>query len=157
MTNKGRVTAGVMVVALAVGGLIVLYAIYSGGAVSRVRVPGLFDVTLSEKSKPPPVASREFVLGGWQVEQDYGNSHSYANYLGDGTCTFKFDKFVGVDGRREAAACRWNFEKLSDKRFRLTGEYTFRDGIKEKWDSTFDIVDGNRVHSVNGNFDSVRQ
>ena len=70
----------------------------------------------------PLVASRDFVLGRWRVEQSFGSASgaNVVDYFSNG----RFEKtemdVVGNQGQRITQSGTWEFEKLSDQAFRLT-------------------------------------
>lgn len=62
-----------------------------------------------------PEASREFVVGRWQVEQAMGGAEggTFVDYAADGWFTGKLETFVNGAGRREPVSGAWDLAKLA--------------------------------------------
>lgn len=144
----------VLLVVLVIG--VVGYVLYSGGALEKVSIPGWLEFDFSPKPaavSPRPVASRDFMLGKWEVEQPMGGNSSGTSiiYNNDGTLTGWATVFVNNSGRRETWSGTWNFEKLSDDTFRLRATINGK-AIK----ATFRIFDHDHIQNVDNNYMAVR-
>ena len=101
-----------------------------------------------------PMASRDFIIGRWQVELDSGevSAGTVTNYHADGTFTGLATNFVGGSGEKQRTSGRWKFEKLSSDTFRLT---LWHDD-ESTWLGTFKIIDQDHVHNIDQNYVAVR-
>ena len=137
---------------------LVAYQVYSGVALKKVGVPGVFEVDFADRPAPPPVAipvaSRVFVIGRWKVDQAIGqvSGDTTITYGADGTFTGTATQFVGDVGQKQKTRGRWNFEKQTSDTFRLNVQ--FDDGAA--WTGTFKILDQDRIHNVDQNYVAVR-
>ena len=144
------VTALLIVVVIGV----VAYVLHAGGVLEKVSIPGWLEFDFSKPAASPrPVASRDFVLGKWEVEQPVGGNSSGTSitYNKDGTLTGWATVFDNNAGRREAWSGSWSFEKLSDDKFRLDA---IINGIQRQ--ATFRIFDQDHIQNVDNNYMAVR-
>lgn len=123
-------------------------------------VAGFAYAVLNTSSSSPtaaavtPEASREFVVGVWQVEQKVAGLEggSFVDYAEDGRFSGRQEAFVGGQGQRLAVSGEWTFRKISKDQFRL--ELSFDNG--SRWQGTFRIVSRDRIHNIDENYDAVR-
>jgi len=112
---------------------------------------------------PPPAqagpaardeASRDFVIGRWQVDQAAGqvSGGSVMDYKADGTLTGSVTQFINGFGQKVPMEGRWDFEKLSRDTFRL--ELQLQN--QPTWLGTFKIIDHNHIHNIDQNYIAVR-
>ena len=101
-----------------------------------------------------PEASREFVVGRWQVEQAVAGAESgtFVDYATDGHFTGKQEMFVNGAGRREPVSGTWDFAKLAKDQFKM--EFKFDNGTL--WTATFRILDRDHIHNLDQNYVAVR-
>jgi len=101
-----------------------------------------------------PEATREFVIGRWQVEQKIAGMEggSFVDYLEDGSFSGRQEAFINGQGGRVPVSGMWDFTKLSKDRFRLSLNFSNGAG----WLGTFRIVDHDRIHNMDENYDAVR-
>jgi hypothetical protein len=140
--------------------MIVAYQVYLGGSLKKVGIAGMFNLDFADKSivLPPtvPDASPEFFYGRWQVEPVViGNfsDESSTEYEPDGTFQGHETVFVNGVGRKVPKTGRWNFEKLSKDRFRLT---TVHNENSITWRGTFRIIDQDHIQNTDQNYVAVR-
>jgi hypothetical protein len=131
---------------------VVGYVLYSGGALEKISIPGWLEFDFSPKPAVQihPVASRNFMLGKWEVEQPAGDTS--ITYYKDGTLMGSETAFAGNLGDREPSSGTWSFKKLSDDTFRLS---VLLNG-KPPWEGTFRIFDQYHIHNVDTNYVAVR-
>jgi hypothetical protein len=101
-----------------------------------------------------PEASREFVVGRWQVEQTLGDAEggTFVDYASDGRFTGKLETFVNGAGRREPVSGTWDLDKLAKDQFKL--QLKFATGTQ--WSGTFRILDRDHIHNLDENYVAVR-
>jgi hypothetical protein len=144
------------VVALGILAL-VAYEIYSGVVMKKVSFLGNV-IEFGDKPTAPavPEASRQFMLGRWEVDQDVGPSSgtSRMDYLEDGTFSGYQTGFVNANGSgiKRPVEGRWEFEKQSKDTFRLTLVYT----NQPKWQGTFRIFDQDHIQNTDMNYVAIR-
>ncbi len=106
----------------------------------------------SEYASSPasPVASRDFMIGRWQVQQAAGSvsGETVADYFADGRVEDTENRFEGDTGRKVQDKGTWDFEKLSDSSFRLSVQFDNGSSFQGK----FEILDQNRVHNIDQNY-----
>jgi hypothetical protein len=156
----------------AVGGIIAAFAalitaLYSAGVISTKDKPRDNPPVLSSASPesqsfksqkpeqtPSPEASRDFMVGRWQVDQTYGETsiRTLVNYEDDGTYHGSTTTSVGGKGESVPWTGNWTLDKLSKDTFRL------KLLVKNKvaWEGTFKIIDHDRIHNIDQNYDAVR-
>lgn len=100
------------------------------------------------------VSSREFMLGRWQVEQAAGqmSAGTVIDYQANGRFSGWATQFVGGSGRKMPLTGQWFFDKLSKDTFRLK----ILSDDQSTQEATFRIVDQDRVHNIDQNYDAVR-
>jgi hypothetical protein len=78
------------------------------------------DATLNRQD-PTPVASRDFCVGRWRVDQAMGSfsGGTVVDYLSDGRFEGEGTQFVGNQGQKASLSGTWEFEQLSNQTFRL--------------------------------------
>lgn len=101
-----------------------------------------------------PEASREFVVGRWQVEQKIAGIEggTYIDYSADGSFSGRQETFVNGQGGRVPVSGKWEVEKLARDEFRL--ELSFDSG--EQWQGNFRILGRDRIHNKDENYVAVR-
>jgi hypothetical protein len=101
-----------------------------------------------------PEASRDFIIGRWQVEQAVAGLEggSFVDYSEDGRFTGKQETFMNGNGVRQSVSGMWQFEKLGKDQFRLA--WMFDNG--QQWKSTFRILDRDHIHNLDQNYVAVR-
>jgi hypothetical protein len=99
-------------------------------------------------------ASREFIVGRWQVEQVVagGEGGSFVDYGDDGRFTGKQEAFVNGNGVRQPVGGTWHFGKLAKDQFRM--DLVFDDG--RQWNGTFRILDHEHIHNLGENYVAIR-
>jgi hypothetical protein len=107
-----------------------------------------------DNNPKPSEASRNFVVGRWQVEQLSGSrsAGSVADYQDDGTLTGSVTQFVNGFGQKQLVAGCWNFEKVSKDTFRLQVRFN----NQSTWQGTFKILDQDHIQNIDENYVSVR-
>jgi len=147
----GWLTALLVVAVVGVAG----YALYSGGALEKASIPGWLEFQFSAKPGAParPVASRDFVLGQWEVEQTAGADAggTRLTYYQDGTVKGWQTQFANGAGLRQPWSGTWRFDKLSDDTFRLSA---LVNGAELQ--STFRIFDRDHIQNLDNNYVAVR-
>ena len=92
------------------------YALYSGGALEKASIPGWLEFQFSAKPGAParPVASRDFVLGQWEVEQTAGANAGGTRliYYQDGTVKGWQTQFANGAGLRQPWSGTWRFDRI---------------------------------------------
>jgi len=115
-----------------------------------------FGYTVLNQHSPSatPEATRQFVIGYWQVEQKIPNAEggSSIDYLEDGTFSGTQEIFTNGRGRRGQVKGSWNFMRLGKDQFRMA--LNFDNGTR--WQGTFKILDNNRIYNIDENYVSVR-
>jgi TIR domain len=100
------------------------------------------------------VASRDFFLGRWRVDQVFGSlsGNTLVDYFSNG-------RFEGVDmevsgnqGERVDESGTWEFEGLSTQLFRV--KLSFDNGVQ--WAGKFRIIDRNHIHNIDMNYVAER-
>jgi hypothetical protein len=133
------------------------YSLLTGGVVEKVNMPGGFGVDMGHVAPTPaaarPVASRDFVLGRWEVEQNEGpvSGGTSLQYDADGTLSGHANSFNGGEGRREDWQGNWTFETINNDEFRLHADIN-----GQHVDSRFRIFDINHVQNEDQNYAAVR-
>ena len=105
-------------------------------------------------------ASRDFVVGRWQVEQTVGlvTGESVRSVSGGSEVTYQDDgKFIGSlrineTGQKRLVAGHWDFARLSKDTFRLKVQFD----DQTIWLGVFQIVDQDRIHNIEQNYDALR-
>src|ERR1039457_450181 len=107
-----------------------------------------------------PEASRDFMVGRWQVEQTIGlvGAEGVRSVSGGTEVTYQEDgKFIGSEfinetGQKNLYAGHWDFTRLSKDTFRLKVAFD----NQSIWEGVFQIVDWDRIHNIEANYDSHR-
>jgi hypothetical protein len=101
-----------------------------------------------------PEASRDFIIGRWQVEHAEAafEGAMFYDYGEDGRFTGKEEAFMNGNGHRESVIGVWQFEKLGKDQFRLS--LMFDNG--QQWKGTYRILDHDHIHNLDENYVSVR-
>lgn len=99
-------------------------------------------------------ATRDFIVGRWQVEQAAGqvSGGTLMDYQADGTVTGSETQFSNGFGQKIPIAGRWSFEARSVNTFRLSLELQ----NQPPWRGTFKIIDHNHIHNIDQNYVAVR-
>jgi len=106
-------------------------------------------------ARPALVATRDFFVGRWEVQQKIPGvveGGTYTDYFENGMFAGHEDQFVDGQGRRSPIKGTWTFTALSKDEFSLTLNYDNR----SPWQGIFRIVDSNRIHNIDINYDAVR-
>ena len=115
-----------------------------------------FGYAISNQQSPTatPQATRQFFVGRWQVEQKIGGieGSTFVDYFDDGNFSGREETFQGEQGGRTKVSGTWDFVKLADNQFRLT----LHSANGNQWQGTFRIVDHDRIHNMDDNYDAVR-
>jgi hypothetical protein len=131
------------------------YALYSGGALEKAAIPGWLEFDFSPKpaTPPHPVASRDFILGQWEVEQAAGANAAGTRltYYQDGTLKGWETRIANGAGSRAPWSGTWSFEKLSDDTFRLRATIN-----GAAFQPTFRIFDHDHIQNLDDNYIAVR-
>lgn len=116
--------------------------------------PALSGTPLGSGGRSPDEATRDFVLGRWQVEQAAGQASSgtVMDFQADGTVTGSATQFINGFGRKVPLAGRWSFEALSANTFRMALELQ----NQPQQQATFKIIDHNHIHNIDQNYVAVR-
>ncbi len=107
-----------------------------------------------------PEASRDFVIGRWTVEQTIGivSGEALLSTTGGSDIIYEADgKFIGSQFIAEKKVLReghWEFTRLSKDVFRL--KVQFEDQQIPVWRGDFQIVDQDRIHNIEQNYDAFR-
>ena len=156
----------------ALGGIIAAFAalitaLYSAGVLSKKDKPPENPPALSSASpesqsfnsqKPEQTtsseASRDFMVGRWQVDQTYGETSARAigNYESDGTYHGSTTTSVNGKVQNQPGAGNWTLDKLSKDTFRL--KLRANNGVV--WEGTFKIIDHDHIHNIEQNYVAVR-
>jgi len=101
-----------------------------------------------------PEASREFVIGRWEVEQKIIGTEggSYVDYGEDGKFTGRQEAFVNGQGERRQVNGSWSYAKTAKDQFRL--DVMFDNG--QQWKGTFRILDHDHIHNLDENYVAIR-
>ena len=101
-----------------------------------------------------PEASRDFIIGRWQIEQAGGGweSGTFIDFGEDGRFTGKEQAFMNGKGNRESVSGVWQFEKLGKDQFRLGLMYD----NGQQWKGTFRILDHDHRYNLEENWVAVR-
>ena len=99
-------------------------------------------------------ASREFIVGRWQVEQVVagGEGGSFVDYGDDGKFTGKQEVFVNGNGGRQPVGGTWHFGKLAKDQFRMDWCLT----MAGSGTATFRILDHEHIHNLGENYVAIR-
>ena len=116
-----------------------------------------FGATVVRRQNPQPRtadASREFVIGRWQVEQRIIGTEggSFVDYDEDGKFTGRQETFINGQGVRQQVSGSWTFAKVAKDQFRLG--VTYDNG--QQWKGTFRILDHDHIHNLDENYVAVR-
>jgi hypothetical protein len=103
---------------------------------------------------PTPEASPAFMVGRWQVEQKIGGLEggTYVDYFKNGSFSGREEVFANGQGKRVETNGNWKLEETSTNTFLLTLMMSNR----PIWSGNFRILDENRVHNIDENYDAVR-
>jgi hypothetical protein len=101
-----------------------------------------------------PEASRDYIIGRWQLEQagDGGNSRTLVDFDEDGRFTGKQEVFTDGKGANRPISGVWQFEKLGKDQFRLG--MTYDNG--QQWNGTYRILDQDHRYNLEENWVAVR-
>jgi hypothetical protein len=133
---------------------LVAYQVYNGVAMKKVGLFGMYiDFADKGSDSVKAEASREFVLGRWQVEQASGqeSGSTVFEYHEDGTFTGTVTNFNGSNGVKSSVSGRWEMQRLSSDTFRMritAPNYAY--------EGTFKVFDQDHLHNIDNNFMAVR-
>jgi hypothetical protein len=122
---------------------------------SRRFEPNSPSNNLRTPEQPSPTeASRDFMIGRWQVEQASGevSGGSLMDYEENGTFTGSMTVFVNGSGQKQSRTGSWDVQKLSKDTFRLRLEFD----DDTTWVGKFKIIDADRIHNIDQNYIAVR-
>jgi hypothetical protein len=130
--------------------LIGVIAAIVGSAAAVITIPELHDAVFGSARF---VVSREFMVGKWQVEQSDGNVAIGTTlvYRPNGTLEGQWERFDGAHGKREPWSGTWEFDKMSDKEFRLRAIIN-----GQTFDAMFLALDRDRIQNETANYLAVR-
>lgn len=163
---------------------IACYQVYLGVHLSEIGVPGLFTLKFQqtrtdggqrapvEPSRvdpepvrppidpppippdPPPLATRDFMVGQWEVRQDMGalGAGTVVTYFGDGTFAGVIVYFNGGFRTQQPIQGIWQFVPLDDSTFRVDWQST----LGEFGSEVFAIEDQDRIRNVLDNYTAFR-
>ncbi len=139
----------------------VLVAIITAvGGIAAAAV-ALFKRATSKEAPPRSFeASRDFIVGRWQVEQTVGivSGESLLSATGGSEIIYETDgKFIGsqfIGNQKVLIEGHWEFTRLSKDTFRL--QVQFDDQKIPIWRGDFQIVDQDRIHNIEQNYDAFR-
>jgi hypothetical protein len=100
-----------------------------------------------------PEVSSDYFVGRWR-SRFTGDTGAETEYDMDGTFSGSESQFRGNNGQRVQTHGNWLFSRLSNDTFRLTLRYTHP--FPNSWQGTFRVIDDNRVHNVDEDYDAVR-
>jgi hypothetical protein len=105
------------------------------------------------------VASRDFLVGRWRVDQSVGNMSggSALDYRGDGSWNGTMTSFVGGIGTKVNVSGRWNVDELSDKSFRLNMWFAPNQMNMTTWQGRFRILDQDKIQNIEQNYVAERE
>jgi hypothetical protein len=129
-----------------------------GAVIALYRSANFFKAEPEEKNDLRPTVpepSREFFVGRWRVDQDQGDRSggTLITYLPDGQFVGTNELFRGGIGTKEETRGKWDIQKIAANKFILTVHF---DHGRKEFKKTFKIVDQNRIHNVDMNYDAVR-
>jgi len=110
--------------------------------------------TAANHQDPAPVASLEFFLGRWRVDQVFGplSGNNVVDYFSNGRFEGVDMEVSGSQGQRIDEAGAWEFEILSNQLFRVI--LRFDNGVV--WAGKFRIIDQNHIHNLDMNYVAER-
>jgi hypothetical protein len=74
------------------------------------------------------------------------------DYFDNGSFSGSGQSFQGENGRRLPVLGQWGFARLARDKFRLT--VRFSNG--QEWNGDFTIINRDRIHNIDENYDAVR-
>jgi hypothetical protein len=103
---------------------------------------------------PAPVASREFFIGRWRVDQMQDGVHGVntVDYFDSGRFEGHDLMANGYQGRDVPESGTWMVEKISNQSFRLMTQ--FDTGLS--WRGTFKIIDQDHIQNIDDNYVAER-
>ncbi len=145
-----------LAVVLAFG--VIFFVINRGAVIQKAKVIGLFDFAFAPKPAPllppRPVATRDFIVGRWEVDQQFDTNYfggTSVVYYKDGTLKGWADRFINNAGSREQWAGTWDIKVLADDQFQLKATLN-----GAPYEFTFRIFDQNHIQNVDNNYVAVR-
>ena len=138
--------------------IITAVGVVGAAAVALLKKTSADDTAAKPETKPD--ASREFMIGRWQVEQVIGvvnngtivatNGGSDMIYQADGK--FIGSQFINDPEQKMLQSGRWDHAKLSQDTFRLKIHFD----NQNLWQGVFQIVNQDRIHNIEQNYDAIR-
>jgi hypothetical protein len=103
---------------------------------------------------PAIEASREFMIGRWEVQQKIGELEggTYMDYLENGRVEGVEDEFVQGRGERHKVHGTWEATRIAKDKFSLTINLEGADA----WQGNFRIIDRDHIHNTTENYEAVR-
>jgi hypothetical protein len=148
----------IIVLALIVVFSLSAYQLYKNGAcINSMELKDFFSIQFTcSPVDSIPVVSRDFFIGRWQVQQmnSMVSGETDINYLEDGTFNGKMSGFVNSQGGQVLTNGTWNFDKLSDNKFRLKLWINYPQS--GQWEGTFKIINRNHIHNIDQNYIAIR-
>jgi tetratricopeptide (TPR) repeat protein len=113
-------------------------------------------LTARSASRRAPIASRDFFVGRWHVDQSGQGATTDMDWRDDGTCEGR-NIFSGGTHALDVKAdvCTWKFEKISDSEFVV--DYTsekLTNNVPKRM--SFKIVNPIRIRNVEQNYEAFR-
>lgn len=109
---------------------------------------------ISNPPEPSLVASSEFFVGRWRVDEDLGTSiRNVVDYYGNGRFEGKQIEVSGDRGKATPESGKWEVDKISDRTFLLKLRY---DDATPPWQGTYKIIDRNHIQNIDQNYVAER-
>jgi len=121
---------------------------------SSPEAPVSQPAAISNPPEPAPVASDDFFVGRWRVDQEIGtvSGENVVDYYRNGRFEGRSIAGSGNQGQKKLESGKWELEKLSDRTFRLT--LMNDDGTH--WTGKFKILDQNHIQNIDENYVAER-
>ncbi|MEN6374652.1 MAG: hypothetical protein ABFD75_07725 [Smithella sp.] len=156
-------TLGILCLMCLILGIVVLALFRNAPVSAKIFVfvllilgAGGFGYTVIKQKSPTgiPEITRQFIAGRWHNEQKIGDleAGSVMTYFEDGTFLGSQESFFKGKGGRTQVKGKWDVTKLAEDKCRI--KLNFDDG--KQWQGIFKILDHDRAHNIDENYDSVR-
>ena len=120
---------------------------------SSSEAPVSQPAAISNPPEPRIVASNEFFLGRWRVDQGLGRSvRNVVDYYANGRFEGKQIEVSGNRGIETPGSGTWELVKLSDRTFRLKLVYD----VGEPFEGTYKILDRDHIQNIDDNYVAER-
>ena len=108
---------------------------------------------ISNPPEPTIVASNDFFMGRWRVDQGLGRSvRNVVDYYANGRFVGKQIEVSGNQGFETPGSGTWELVKLSDRTFRLKLVYD----VGEPFEGTYKILDRDHIQNIDDNYVAER-